>query len=183
MKKTVNVLIIFAAGMSLLFSCSTGNRSNNKNSDSNTIVQQPDGTISLKLDKADCYSDMVDPSVNTAEWNVRVSKSGRYDVWLSSATKDTTNLRYKHSVLVSVHDTRIEATPVCDKIISNSSDVTYPYYRADSFMGSMYIKDPGEYNIQVISEKILPKDYNLSNQPDADISKLLSVLFTPVARR
>ena len=29
-----------------------------------------------------------------------VSKSGRYDVWLSSATIDTTDLKYKNSVLL-----------------------------------------------------------------------------------
>ena len=183
MRKTVYVWTILVGGMGLLFSCNTENRSEEKHTNANTILQQPDGTISLKLDKADCYSDMVDPSVNTAEWNVVVSKSGRYNVWLSSATKDTTDLRYTHSVLVSVHDARIEAHPACDKIIRNSSDVSYPYYRADSFMGSMYIKDPGEYNIQVISEKILPKDYKKSDKPDADISKLISVSFTPVTIR
>ncbi len=66
-------------------------------------MQQPDGTISLQLDKADRYSDIQDPSENTAEWNVVVSKSGRYNVWLSSATRDTTDLNYKSKVLVSVH--------------------------------------------------------------------------------
>jgi hypothetical protein len=64
----------------------------------NKILQQEDGTISLKVDKADCYQDKVNPSSNTAEWNVRVSKSGRFNVWLSSATKDTTDLKYDNSV-------------------------------------------------------------------------------------
>jgi hypothetical protein len=183
MKKTVYVWIMFAAGMGLLFSCNSGYRSEKDHISSNTIVQQPDGTISLKLEKADCYSDMVDPSVNTAEWNVMVSKSGRYNVWISSATKDTTDLRYKHAVLVSVQDKRLEALPECDKVIRNSSDVSYPYFRADSFMGSMFIKDPGEYSIQVISEKILPEDHKRSEKSGADISKLISVSFTPVGRR
>lgn len=183
MKKTLYVWIILVAGMGFLFSCNSGNRSDNKHISSKTIVQQPDGTISLKLDKADCYSDVVDPSVNTAEWNVVVSKSGRYNVWLSSATKDTTDLRYKHSVLVSVQDARIQALPECDKVVRNSSEVSYPYFRADSFMGSMYIKDPGEYRIQVISEKILPEDQKRSEKSSADISKLISVSFTPVGRR
>jgi hypothetical protein len=179
MKKTLYVWAIASVGLSLLFSCNTGHRSEEKHLGSNTILQEPDGTISLKLDEADCYSDKVDPSVNTAEWNVVVSKSGRYNVWLSSATKDTTDLRYKHSVLVSVHDARIEALPECDKIVHNSTEVSYPYFRADSFMGSMYIKDPGEYNIQVISEKIVPDDYGRSDMTAADISKLISISFTP----
>ena len=183
MKKTVFVSVMFAAGVGLLISCNSGYKSENNHISSNTIVQQPDGTISLKLDKADCYSDVVDPSVNTAEWNVVVSKSGRYNVWISSATKDTNNLRYNHSVLVSVHDARIEAVPECDKIVRNSSDVSYPYFRADSFMGSMYIKDPGEYNIQVISEKILPEDFRRSDKTSADNSKLIAVSFTPAIKR
>ena len=99
---------------------------------------------------------MVNPSSNTAEWNVVVSKSGRFNVWLSSATKDTTDLKYKNSVMLSILDNRFEALPECDKIIQNSIDVSYPYFRADSFMGSLYIQDTGVYNVQVISEKIVP---------------------------
>jgi hypothetical protein len=84
--------------------------------------------------------------------------------------------------MVSVQDIRLEGHPVCNKIILNSNDVDYPYFRADSFMGSMYIQDTGEFNIQVISEKILPKDYNPANATNLDLSKLLSVSFTPVSR-
>lgn len=172
--------------MSLLFSCnsSTGNReSANSYNSSNEILQKEDGTISLNLEKADCYSDMVNPSGNTAEWSVVVSKAGRYNVWLSSATKDTTDLKYKNNVLVSVHDTRIEGHPNCDKIFLDSKDVSYPYYRCDSFIGSMYIQDTGVFNVQVISEKILPKDYNDAEMAtSASISRLLSVSFTPEKR-
>ena len=170
------------AGISLMSSCNSYNNKtgieNSKASDK--ILQQADGTISLKLEKADCYSDMVNPSVNTAEWNVVVSKSGRYNVWLSSATKDTTDLHYNNKVLISVHDLRLIARPSCDKIIRNSSDVSYPYFKADSFLGSMYIQDTGLYSIQLISEKILPKDYEVSESSGADITKLLSVSFTPI---
>ncbi len=148
----------------------------------NKIWQQPDGTISLHLDKADCYSDMLNPSENTAEWDVVVSRSGRYNVWLSSATMDTTDLNYKNKVLISVQDTRIEGLPECDRIVRNSEDVAYPYYRADSFIGSMYIKDTGEFQIQVISEQILPKEKFNGDISGEDLSKLLSVSFTPVKR-
>jgi hypothetical protein len=148
----------------------------------NSILQEKDGTISLKVEKAALYHDEVNPASNTAEWSVVVSKSGRFNVWLSSATKDTTDLRYKNSVMLSIRENRIEKHPECDKIVQNSTDVSYPYFRADSFMGSLYIQDTGLYNIQVISEKILPKDYNSTAAKAEDNSKLISVFLTPVTR-
>ena len=170
--------------LSFVTSCSSsGNKAGSgKNISKSKIVQQPDGTISLHVDYADCYSDMTNPSENTAEWDVIVSKRGRYNVWLSSATRDTTDLNYKNKVLVSVQDARIEGLPECDKIVRNSDDVSYPYYRADSFIGSMYIKDTGEFHIQVISEQILPKEISNGDVSGEDLSKLLSVSFTPVRR-
>ncbi|MCU0472570.1 MAG: hypothetical protein MUC93_04280 [Bacteroidales bacterium] len=174
------MLILIVA---LVYSCGSSSKDNlsENRKKRNIIKQKSDGTISLTLDNAECYSDMGNPYSNTAEWNVVVLKSGRYNVWLSSATKDTTSLNYKNSVLVSVEDSRVEATPACDKIVLNSSDVMYPYFRADSFLGSMYIQDTGQFNIQVISEKILPKDYNKNAEAsEGDVSKLISVSFTPV---
>jgi hypothetical protein len=176
-------LLILMAGV-LLYSCSdAGVRKETKNQIvKNKILQQNDGTISLKVDKADCYQDVVNPSSNTAEWNVRVSKSGRFNVWLSSATKDTTDLKYNNSVLLSILDNRIEAHPACDKIIRNSNEVSYPYFRADSFLGSLYIQDTGLFNIQIISDKIIPKDNNKVSSGDFESSKILSVFLTPATR-
>lgn len=176
-------LFLLMAGSILLYSCNNAGEKKETSGkvSQNKIKQQVDGTISLMVDKADCYHDMVNPESNTAEWNVIVSKSGRYNVWLSSATIDTTNLRYRNSVRLSILDTRLEARPACDKIIHNSRDVTYPYFRADSFMGSLYLKDTGLYNIQIISDKIVPKDYRDASQ-SADESKLLSVFLTPIVR-
>jgi hypothetical protein len=148
----------------------------------NKIIQQPDGTISLKVDKADCYEDAANPSSNTAEWSVKVLKSGRFNVWLSSATKDTTDLKYNNKVMLSILDNRIEASPACDKIVHNTGDVSYPWYRADSFIGSLYIQDTGLFNIQIISEKIAPKDLNNGTPSNSDNSKLLSVFLTPTTR-
>jgi hypothetical protein len=148
----------------------------------NKILQQSDGTISLKVDKADCYRDMVNPSSNTAEWNVRVSKSGRFNVWLSSATKDTTDLKYDNSVKLNILENRFEIRPGCDKIIRNSDDVAYPYFRADSFVGSLYIQDTGLFNVQIISEKIVPDDTKKGESSATENSKLLSVFFTPITR-
>lgn len=182
MRRNLFVMMTIAA-ITLFYSCgNSGGKSEAKSQNpANKIHQKDDGTISLEVSKAACYSDIVNPSGNTAEWDVVISKSGRYDIWLSSATKDTTNLNYNNVVKVSVQDNRLEARPACDKIIQNSSDVVLPYYRADSFIGSLYILDTGLLNIQVISEKILPKDYK-STSPSADDSKLISVFLTPAVR-
>jgi hypothetical protein len=169
------------AGISLFFT-SCNNTKPKNNMTAQAIRQRADGTISLKLDNADCYAKMTDRSDNTAEWNVVVSKSGRYNVWISSATLDTTDLKYKSSVMVNVQDKMIEAHPDCDKIVLNSSDVPYPYFRADSFIGSLYLQDTGQFYIQVKSEMILPKDYRINRSSAADIAKLISVSFMPATR-
>lgn len=183
MGRKIFVLFILC-GITFLYSCNhnTERKEVNNATTENKILQQPDGSISLKVDKAECYHDMVNPSSNTAEWNVVISKSGRFNVWLSSATKDTNNLQYNHSVMLSILDNRLEANPECDKIILNSSDVSYPYFRADSFMGSLYIQDTGLLNIQIISDKILPKGYQNKNSSETEDTKLLSVFFTPITR-
>jgi hypothetical protein len=170
-------------GILLFASCGNEGRTTgeNKTGTDKKVLQQADGTISLKVDKADCYSDMDSPSSNTAEWNVVVSKSGRFNVWLSSATKDTTNLQYQNSVRLSILDNRLETRPACDKIIKNSSDVSYPYYRADSFMGSLYIQDTGLYTIQLISDRIVRPPTEVSSTP-ADQTRLMSVMFVPLKK-
>jgi len=171
---------IMIAGIGLLFSCN--NRKPESNSIARKIKQQDDGTISLEIEKADRYTDMADRSDNTAEWNVVVKKSGRYNVWISSATLDTIDLNYKNSVMVNVQDKMIQAHPDCDKIITNSGDVPYPYFRADSFIGTLYLQDTGEFYIQVTSEMILPENYPAGEYSASDIAKLISVSFTPVTR-
>jgi hypothetical protein len=84
--------------------------------------------------------------------------------------------------MLSILDNMIEVRPACDKIILNSSDVTYPYFRADSFLGSLYIQDTGLYNIQIISEKIVSKDIKKAESSGSDNSKLLSVFLTPITQ-
>jgi len=172
------------AGITLLYSCSNNGDQKLNSSEvvENAILQQDDGTISLKVDKAECYHDMVNPSTNTAERNVVVSKAGRFNVWISSSTKDTTNLKYNSKVMLSILDNRLEAHPKCDKVFVNSTDVSLPYFRADSFMGALYIQDTGLYNIQLISEKIVPGDYLGTEAAGSDDSRLLSVFLTPITR-
>ena len=179
------LMLLAIAAITHFYSCSNnGNENISSNLAENKIFQNEDGTISLELKEAACYSNMNDPSGNTAEWDVFISKSGRYDVWLSSFTKDSTNLNYKNPVKVSIDDTRLEAHPEIDKIIQNSSDGGFRYYTADSFMGSMFIQDTGLLNFQVISEKILPKDYNWNNgNGNEDDSRLISIHLTPEKSR
>lgn len=174
-----NILVMLAFAGVALFSC----KSNSERTDSdkladNAILQQQDGTISLEVKKADTYHDVNEPESSTAEWNVVVNKSGRYDVWLASATKDTNRLQYINAVMLSVKDDLLEARPSVDKVIQNSRDVAYPYFRAESFLGSLYLKDTGVYSIQVISDRIVPEEQG-NNPNGEEITKLLSVSLTP----
>src|SRR5512143_421964 len=138
MRKLFFPIVCILAFMS--WSC--GNNSEKNSTSEKTVLQQEDGTLSLKMEEATCYNDEYDPSSNTAEWNVKVSKPGRFKVWLSSATKDTTDLSYINSVKISLLDKLLEVNPEPDRVVLNSKDVSYPYYRADSYMGSFYIAEP-----------------------------------------
>jgi hypothetical protein len=181
MKKLLFESLILLA---LLTSWSCGHLSKTKDlhEADNRILQQNDGTVSLILDKAARYSDPSNPSNNTADWNVVITTPGRYKVWLSSATKDTSNLRYASTVKISLMDDRLEANPACDKVVRNSSEVNYPYFRADSYMGSFYFSEPGEYNIQVISEKVLAKEEHSQANSLAGDTRLMSIILTPTTR-
>jgi len=159
----------------------TGSTKSSQEAD-NRIIQQNDGTVSLILDKAECYNDKANPSNNTADWNIVISKPGRFKVWLSSATKDTSALSYANSVRISLLDDQLEANPACDRIVRNSLDVQYPYYRADSYMGSVNVSEPGEYNIQLISEKVIAKQTESPAKVLADETRLMSVILTPITR-
>lgn len=121
----------------------------------NEVVQSGNGDILLALKDAYLFNDDNFPDRNTAEWNFMVKSEGRYEVWLSSLTQDTMNLGYNTPVIVNFGDKRIESQPIGDEILIDKG-VTKPYYRADSRIGSIYIDDPGHYNLQVISEKVLP---------------------------
>jgi hypothetical protein len=174
--------IIYWLAIVLTWSCGQqGTTTNSQNAD-NTIVQQADGTVSLKLDKAVCYSDAVNPTNNTADWNVVISKPGRFKVWITSATKDTSDLSYSNSVKVNILDDHMEVNPAVDKIVQNSGDVPHSYFRADSYVGSFYVPEAGEYNIQVISDKVLAKNGTSNNNPQVDDTMLMSVMLTPAIR-
>jgi hypothetical protein len=178
-------IIPFISGLAivLLWSCSQQSATKNSQDAENRIVQQADGTVSLKIEKAVCYSDAVNPSNNTADWNVVISKPGRFKVWLTSATKDTSGLTYSSSVKVNILDDHLEVKPAIDKVVHNSGDVPQSYFRADSYVGSFYVPEAGEYNIQVISDKVIAKNVgSKTTNTRLDDTMLLSVSLTPAIR-
>lgn len=171
-------------GLVIILAGSCGQQSNTPSTleTENRIVQQADGTVSLKLEKAVCYNDAMNPTNNTADWSVVISKPGRFKVWLTSATKDTSDLSYSSSVKVNILDDHLEVTPEVDKIVQNSGDVPHSYFRADSYVGSFYVPEAGEYNIQVISDKVLAKNAGSKANPQIDDTMLMSVILTPAIR-
>ena len=182
--RTEIMMSLILAGVLLLSSCGRDGKKAGEGSPSvkNSVSQQSDGSISLLLDKAECYSDANDPSNNTAEWNVLLKKAGRFDVWLSSATRDTNDLKYGRMVMISFHDKRIEAMPACDKIVLDAKDVALPFFRADSFIGSLYLQDTGMVNVQVISDRIVPASLSPGTASSGGDTKLLSIILTPTVR-
>jgi hypothetical protein len=164
----------------IIWSCGHAESTQDQKDTKKRTLQQKDGSVSLILDNAAFYKDGVNPSNNTAEWDFVISKPGRFKVWITSATKDTTDLKYANAVRISFLDDGLEVTPVCDKIISNSIDVNYPYFSVDSYMGSIYIAEPGEYNIQLISEKVIREKSQSGNAALSDGTKLMSVILTPM---
>lgn len=148
----------------------------------NRVMQQEDGTVLLKLAEAALYNDPADPVGNTAEWEVVITKPGRYKVWLTSATKDTMDLRYSHAVKISLMDDQLERKPVCDRISENAGIVHDSFFITESYMGSFFIPDSGEYKVQVISEKVDPRNTGKQNTSPMDDTMMISVQLAPATR-
>lgn len=146
---------------------------------SELINQQADGTISLRVENAEYYNDKDNPSSNTAEWRFVVTKEGRYEIWLSSATRDTLDLKFINSVKLSIRDERLDVKNSGENVVLTNNDNKYPY-RADSYIGSYYIHEPGEYTIQLISEKAVLSDAGKSVSQQPESTKLMSVMLVPM---
>lgn len=180
--KTYFATVFCLVLLGISWSCSNNKSSKYPAVSGNMIPQQDDGSYFLKLEDAACYYDQTNPSGNTAEWKFKVPGPGSYKVWLSSATVDTLNLRYSNPVKISLLDNQLVKSPECDRIVRNSDDVSHPYYRTDSYMGSLFFPEPGEYNIQIISEKVT-KDNSINHDNKFNEStKLMSVILTPAVR-
>ena len=178
-----NRIFVYLIGLVLIpaLSCSNGNK-NDLKGEKNRVLQEGDGSISLKLEDAACYNDASNPSDNTAEWKMVISRPGRFKVWLSSATRDTTDLGYANTVRISILDNQLEADPACDKIVYDSDRISSAYFRADSYIGSFFVSEPGEYLIQVISEKVISKNTGIRNRLTDEDTILMSVFLTPATR-
>ena len=166
--------IVILLSLLLMTSCKVRNSEpSSDNIKLHCVTQNVDGNLLLKLDDAECYSDMSNPIYNTAEWKTRIVKSGRYDIWLSSATHDTTSLHYVNPIRLNVKNIELNVKPKCDKI----SDKSAPLFTAESYLGTVYLPDTGIVDVQIICEQIVPADYT-----DYIESKFVSLFFTPEAK-
>jgi len=157
MKEFVRGIEIFtlAAIMSLAGCKGSGGTSNDKTGKNDKSAAR-EGGVTLMIADADLIQVDSNPQYNTAEWSFTVKNPGSYDVWLSSLTCDTSHLNFNDIVTITAGDARIEKKPVGDEIVTTDKSVKQPWYRADSHMGSIFFREPGEYQIQVISDKVLP---------------------------
>jgi hypothetical protein len=142
---------------------------------------QAEGVTLLIRDAALIQVDS-NPQYNTAEWHFTVKKAGRYDVWLSSLTCDTTFLSFGDSVVITAGDTRLTGRPVGDKIVTEDMSVKKPWYRADSHMGSIFFSKPGEYQVQVISDRVEKLSADLSDLNVDKQTLINSLILKPSVR-
>ncbi|MDZ7634582.1 MAG: hypothetical protein U5L72_09170 [Bacteroidales bacterium] len=124
-----------------------------RNAKAEKTVGQTGGVTLLIKDAALIQVDS-NPQYNTAEWDFKVDKAGRYEVWLSSLTCDTLHLQFNENVIITAADSRLDKRPVGDEIVTGDNSVKAPWYRADSHMGSIFFSKPGEYQVQVISARV-----------------------------
>lgn len=144
----------------------------------NGIVQDENGVLLLNLDDADFYSDIENPCENTAEWKAVIVKSGRYDIWLSSVTRDTTTLNYKNSVHLNFNEIILDAHPKCDKIKTTENNDLGSFFIADSYIGTVFIKDTGAMEVQFVCEQIVPHDIR-----DEVDSRFVSLYIVPEVKK
>jgi len=164
MKSIIRITGIFAfAALIGITSCKQeGSSADSGKQDMNDRIALNDGGVVLRIEDADLLQVDYNPQYNTAEWQFTVEEPGRYDVWLSSLTCDTTHLRYAENVIITAGDTRLTKRPVGDQIVRDDKSVREPWYRADSHMGSIFFSQPGEYQVQVISDRVEPHPSDVS---------------------
>ena len=156
-------------------SCGTGNDDTFNKQNISYITEQADGSIVLNLKEAYLLHDSLHPDMNTAEWSISIKNKGRYELWLSSFTKDTMDLKYDSPVIINFGDKRIQGNPIGNEIVLDTPGTGDVYFRADSKLGSVYVDKPGPYNIQVVSEKLRPvyQDESLANSVHTQLRSLI----------
>lgn len=138
--------------------------------------------IVLLLADADLIQVDGNPQYNTAEWIFSVDKPGRYDIWLSTLTKDTLQLQFEDNVVITAGETRVAKKPIRDQIVTEDKSVKEPWFRADSHMGSVFFPKPGEYPVQVISDKVEPHGADISQLSTEENIHINSVILKPKGR-
>ncbi len=160
MKVKLNTAVVLAvATVIALASCKRDGNNGNEGKDAAKAGSEG---IVLKLAEAELIEVENNPQYNTAEWVFKVDKPGRYDVWLSSLTLDTLQLHFTGDVIITAGDSKIVKKPVSDRVVTEDKSVTGPWFRADSHMGSIFFSKPGEYQVQVISDRVEPHSSDLS---------------------
>jgi len=135
----VLVVVVFAA----LTSCKNDTSLNSKEGKNKRGVAVEGEAVVLSIGEAELLEVDDKPQYNTAEWLFKVEKPGRWDVWLSSLTVDTTRLHFVNNVIITAGETKLEKRPVSDRIVLEDKSVTEPWYRADSHMGSVFFFKTG----------------------------------------
>ncbi len=164
----------------LVSSCGNSSNENYKNQTASYITQQEDGTVILDLEKAYLLQDSLHPDMNTAEWSVRIKSKGRYELWLTSYTRDTMDLKYEGPVYIHFQDKRIKAESIIgNEIVLDTPGLGNMYFRADSKLGSVYIENPGDYNIQLVGSKVRPFEITALNNSTRH-TELRSLILKPI---
>jgi len=178
--RRIKVFFVFALALALVSSCGNNSDEELSKQDTSYITEQADGTIILDLEKAYVLLDSLHPDMNTAEWAFKINKKGRYELWLSSYTRDTMNLQYEGHVYINFQDKKIKAESIIgNEIVLDTPDIGKMYYRADSKLGSVYIENPGEYNIQISGSKVRPYEISSLNNSSRH-TELRSLILKPM---
>ena len=171
----VLVVVVFAG----LTSCGNDTSLNSKEGKNRKGTGVEGEAVVLSIGEAELIEVDDNPQYNTAEWLLEVEKPGRWDVWLSSLTVDTTKLHFSESVIITAGETKLEKRPLSDRIVHEDKSVTEPWYRADSHMGSVFFSKPGEYQVQVISDKVEAHSTDLSQVSIDKHTLINSVILKP----
>ncbi|MCU0457677.1 MAG: hypothetical protein MUE37_01115 [Bacteroidales bacterium] len=178
MKTVFNVAAVLAVAAMISFS-SCRNESNQNGQDGKAGIVVNGKGIELNIAEAELIQVEDRPQYNTAEWLFIIEEPGRYDVWLSSLTVDTTQLLFTDKVIITAGETKLEKKPVSDRVVTDETGIKAPWYRTDSHMGSILFAKPGEYNVQVISDRVERFASDLSQVNPEKHTLINSVILKP----
>jgi len=180
MRRTIYYLLGFTFIIVISAACGKGKPEISNGKQLSYITSQDDGSIVLDLEKAYVLQDSLHPDMNTAEWFFRIKKKGRYELWLSSYTRDTMNLRYDSPVYINFRDKKIKAESIIgNEIVLDTPNIGSMYYRADSKLGSVYVEEAGEYNIQISGSQVRPCEVSSLNNSSRH-TELRSLILKPM---